>query len=314
MMEVMEWLNYHHLLYFWVVARRGSIAAAGEELRLAAPTIGAQIRKLEVSLGEKLLTRQGRKLVLTDVGKLVMSYADEIFTLGQDLTNAVKERPTGRPLRLTIGIADVLPKWIAYRLIEPAFRLPERVQIVCREDRPERLFAELAVHELDVVLSDAPVGSDVRVKAFSHLLGECGVTFFAKAKLAKAYRRGFPRSLHGAPFLLPTDNTAIRRALELWFESQGIRPTVVGEFDDFALLRIFGEAGEGIIPAPAAIEREMRSRHQFERIGSTDSVRGRFYAISVERKIKHPAVVAICEAGRRNLFGSVPGVTSRNRN
>ncbi len=298
----MEWLNYHHLLYFWTVARRGSITAASTELRLAAPTISAQIKKLEDRLGEKLLERSGRRLVLTDAGHLVMSYAEDIFSLGQELTVAIKEQPTGRPLRLVVGIADVLPKWVAYRLIEPALHLAERVQVICREGRPERLARDLAVHELDVILSDAPMPANVNVKAFSHLLGECGLGFFAKPKLAAVLRRRFPKSLDGAPVLLPSGNTTLRRNLDQWFEVQAVRPAMVGEFDDFALLRTFAEEGFGAFAAPSVLDREMTSKYGFAEFGHTDAVRGRFYAVSVERKLKHPAVVAISEAGRRNLF------------
>jgi LysR family transcriptional regulator, transcriptional activator of nhaA len=298
----MEWLNYHHLLYFWTVARRGSVAAASAELRLAAPTVSAQIKKLEGRLGEKLLQRSGRRLVLTDAGHLVMSYAQEIFSLGQELTSAIKERPTGRPLRLVVGIADVLPKWIAYRLIEPALHLGERVQVVCREGRPERLLLDLAAHDLDVILSDAPMPASLNVRAFSHLLGDCGTSFFAKPKLAALLRRRFPRSLQGAPFLLPSGNTTFRRSLDQWFELQGVRPAWVGEFDDFALLRTFADAGTGAFAAPSVLDHEMKSKYGFGKFGHTDAVRGRFYAISVERKLKHPAVVAISEAGREKLF------------
>lgn len=300
----MEWLNYHHLLYFWMVARRGSITAAAGELRLAAPTISAQIKKLEASLGEKLLQRSGRRLVPTEEGRLVMSYADEIFSLGQELRSAIKDRPTGRPLRLVVGIADVLPKWIAYRLIEPALHLGERVQVICREGRPERLVRDLAVHEMDVILSDAPMPPSLNVKAFSHLLGECGMSFFGKPKLASLLRRRFPRSLHGAPLLLPSASTTLRRSLEQWFERQEVRPAIVGEFDDFALLRTFAEAGMGGFAAPSVLDREMKTHYGLTKFGHTDAVRGRFYAISVERKLRHPAVVAISEAGRERLFAS----------
>lgn len=298
----MEWLNYHHLLYFWTVGRRGSVTAASAQLRLAAPTISAQIKKLEDSLGEKLLERSGRRLVLTEEGRLVMSYADEIFSLGQELRSAIKDRPTGRPLRLVVGIADVLPKWIAYRLIEPALHLGERVQVICREGRPERLLRDLAVHEMDVILSDAPMPPSLNVKAFSHLLGECGISFFAKPELAPVLRRRFPRSLHGAPFLLPSGNTTFRRSLDQWFEEQGVHPAMLGEFDDFALLRTFAEAGMGAFAAPAVLDREMKAGYGLTKFGHTDAVRGRFYAISVERRLRHPAVVAISEAGRQNLF------------
>ncbi len=298
----MEWLNYHHLLYFWVVAREGSVTRAAAELRLGQPTISAQLRALEDSLGEKLFRRVGRNLVLTDVGRDVLRYADEIFSLGRELLDSVKGRPTGRPMRFLVGVCDVVPKIVAYRLLQPALELPEPVRMICREDKSERLLAELALHSFDLVLSDAPIGPTVKIRAFSHLLGECGVTFFGAAKLARAYRRSFPRSLQGAPVLLPTDNTALRRSLDHWFDELGIHPVVRGEFEDSALLKVFGQAGVGIFAVPSVTESEVRERYGVEMIGRVESVRERFYAISGERRLKHPAVIAITEAARSKLF------------
>jgi LysR family transcriptional activator of nhaA len=296
----MEWLNYHHLLYFWTVARTGSIAAASKELRLAPPTISNQIRKLEGSLGEELLRRSGRKLVLTDMGRIAMRYADEIFSLGQEFTSAMKERPTGRPLRFCVGIADVLPKIIAFHLIKPALGLPIPIHLICREDRPEHLLADLAVHEVDVVLSDAPASPSANIRAFNHLLGECGVTFLAPKGFV-SLKKGFPRSLDSAPFLLPLDNTALRRELDEWFHSKNLRPVVVGEFADLALLRVFAEAGLGAFAVPSVMGEQM-FKYGFHKIGSTAEIVIRFYAISVERRVSHPAVAAVCEASRKNLF------------
>lgn len=299
----MEWLNYHHLLYFWTVARTGGVSAASAELRLAQPTISGQLRALEDALGEKLFHRVGRRLELTDVGRMVFRYADEIFTLGRELMDAVRGRPTGRPLRLAVGVADQLAKLITYRLIEPALKLPEPVHVVCREDKPERLLADLALHDLDLVLSDAPIHPSVKVRAFSHLLGECGVTIFGTKDLAAKYRRQFPRSLDGAPCLLPTENTSLRRSLDQWFDQQSLRPSVVSEFEDSALLSSFGERGLGLFPGPTAIEAEIRRQYGVVVVGRLEQVRERFYAISVERRLKHPAVVAISEAARERLFG-----------
>ena len=299
----MEWLNYHHLLYFWVVACHGSVTRAAAELRLAQSTVSTQLRTLEEVLGEKLFARTGRRLVLTDVGRLVFRYADEIFGLGRELLETVKGRPTGQPMRLTVGIADAVPKLIAYRLLGPALTGAEPVRIICREDKPDRLLAQLAVHGLDLVLSDAPIGPTTKVRAFNHLLGECGVTFFAAPALARTCRRGFPRSLGGAPMLLPTDNTALRRSLDDWFESEDIRPRVASEFEDSALLMAFGQAGMGLFPAPSAIERQVRTQYGVVVVGRLDAVCERFYAISGERRLKHPAVVAISEAARQRVFG-----------
>ncbi len=295
----MEWLNYHHLLYFWTVARTGSISAASKELRLAPPTISNQIRKLEESLGEELLRRSGRKLVLTEMGRIAMRYADEIFSLGQEFTSTMRDRPTGRPLRFSVGIVDVLPKTIAYRLIEPALRFPTPVHLVCREDRPDHLLADLAVHDVDVVLSDAPASPAANVRAFNHMVEECGVSFMAPTALGLLKRR-FPRSLEGAPFLLPLDNTALRRDLDEWFHSQNLRPNVVGEFADLALLRVFAEEGLGAFAVASAIEDKMKD-YGFVKIGSTTSIAARFYAITVERQLHHPAVQVICEAAQKKL-------------
>jgi LysR family transcriptional activator of nhaA len=298
-----EWLNYHHLLYFWLAAREGGVSRAAEQLHLAQPTVSAQIRALEVSLGEKLFTRAGRNLALTDLGRVVFRYAEDIFSLGRELLDTIKDRPTGHPLRLTVGVVDVLPKLVAYRLLEPAFSLGLPIRVVCREGKTERLLVELGVHEIDVVLADRPSDPTFKVRAFNHLLGECGVTFLGTEALARARRRGFPRSLDRAPFLLPTENTTLRRSLEQWFEALAIRPTTVSEFDDSALLMVFGQAGLGVFAAPSIIEAEIRRQFHVQRIGQTDDLRERFYAISVERKLKHPAVVAISESARRKLFG-----------
>jgi LysR family transcriptional activator of nhaA len=300
----MEWLNDHHLLYFWLVAREGSLARASAELRLAQSTVSAQVRALEESLGEKLFVKSGRRLVLTEVGRVVYRYAEEIFTLGGELRDAVKGRPVSRPLSLMVGVADVVPKLVARRLLEPALKLGQPVRLVCHEDKPDRLLAELAVHELDVVLSDAPVSPSLNLRAFSHLLGECGVVFLATPELAKRRRRrGFPQLLDGAPVLLPTENTALRRALDQWFHSLSLRPKVVGEFEDSALLEVFGQLGLGIFPAPAVIAKELPRQYQARPVGHTDDVRERFFVITAERRLEHPAVVAISEEARQKMFG-----------
>lgn len=302
----MDWLNYHHLLYFWIVAREGSVTRASEQLYLSQPTISAQIRALENALGEKLFAKSGRNLVLTEIGRVVFRYAEEIFSLGRELTDTLKGRSStrsrNRPVRFLVGIADVLPKLVAYRVLEPALRLTEQVYIICKEGKTERLLAELAVHELDLVLTDAPMNPNIKVKAYNHLLGECGVTIFATPKTAALYKRKFPQSLDGAPFLLPTENTSLRRALDQWFEAQGLKPVAVGEFEDSALLKVFGQTGVGLFAAPSAIEEEIQKQYGVQIVGRLDSIREHFYAISVERKLKHPAVVAISEVARQELF------------
>lgn len=298
----MDWLNYHHLLYFYTVAKEGSIARACETLRLAQPTISGQLRLLEETLGEKLFARSGRGLVMTDVGRTVYRYADEIFGLGRELQDVLTGRPQGRPLRLMVGVADLVPKLIAYRVLRPALEMAQPVRIVCDEDSPERLLAALADHRLDVVLSDSPVVSSMPVKAFNHFLGACGVTLFAAPALAARYRKKFPASLDGAPFLMPMEGTGIRRSLEQWFDALNVHPTAVSEFKDAALMATFGEAGAGIFIAPSAIEREVCSLHNVRVIGRTDAVTERYYAISAERRLKHPAVVTLTEAARELLF------------
>ena len=301
----MEWLNYHHLLYFWVVAKQGSIVRASEELRLAHPTISGQIHRLEDVLGEKLFARRGRNLVLTESGRVAFRYADEIFSLGREFVDTLKGRASGKPLRLVVGIADVLPPSLVRRFLEPAFRLGQPVQVICRADKSVQEFlAELALHSVDVVIADGPAGSGVPVRAFSHPLGECGTTFFAAPKLAAKLRRRFPRSLDAAPFLLPGAPSTVRRTLEHWCEAEGIRPRFVAELDDSALAKEFGEDGLGVFAAPTVIEAETLRRYQVRVVGRSEAVRQQFYAISVERKIKHPAVAAICEAARQDIFAS----------
>lgn len=298
----MEWLNYHHLLYFWTVAKEGSIARASEKLRLTQATISAQISAFERALGEKLFNRVGRRLVLTETGRMAFRYADEIFTLGREFMDTLKGRPTGQPLRFRVGIADVLPKLIAQRLLEPAFQISQPLRVVCHEGKTDSLLAQLILHELDLVLTDSGVDSGIKVKAFNHLLGECGLSIFAAAKLAAKYRHHFPSSLDGAPFLLPTDNTAMRRSLNQWFDHEKIQPVIIGEFEDSALLKVFGQLGKGLFAAPSAIDSEVEEQYGVQLVGRLAHIRERFYAISVERKLKHPAVIAICESAKNQLF------------
>lgn len=297
----MEWLNYHHLLYFWTVAREGTIARASQELRLAQPTISGQIRALEDQLGEKLFQRSGRNLVLTDMGRVVFRYADDIFSIGRELMDTLKDRPTGRPMRFQVGVADEVTKIIAYRLLEPALRLPSPIHIVCRDGAPERLLTDLATHALDLVIADTPVAPTIKVKVFSHALGETPVTVFGTAKLAAPRRKNFPRSLDGAPFLVPTVGKTLRRTLDQYFEQQQIRPRIVAELDDSALLTTFGQGGAGLFVAPTVLEKEVMRQFGVTVVGRLEAVRERYFAISVERRLKHPAVVAISEAANEML-------------
>src|SRR5688572_26132413 len=303
----MNTLNYHHLLYFWTVVREGRISRAAEKLRVSQPTISAQLKLLEESLGERLFQRQGRTLVLTEVGRVVDRYASEIFTAGGELLETLKGRPSGRAPRLAVGVANAVPKLVVYRLLSPAIDGPEPVQISCHEDDPDQLVAQLATHSLDVVISDTPAAPHLRVKVFNHLLGESGTTFFAGRPLARRLAPRFPHSLSGAPMLLPTINTSLRRALEQWFQNEGLRPVVSGEFEDPALLTTFGESGEAVFPAPTAIEDEVLRSHRVAMVGRTSIVRERYYAISVERRLKHAGVAAITNAARTEIFSHKAG-------
>jgi LysR family transcriptional regulator, transcriptional activator of nhaA len=300
--SVIDWLNYHHLLYFWVVAKHGSVNKASTLLRLAPPTISAQIHRLEATIGEKLFVRRGRNLVLTELGVVAARYGDQIFTLGQELVDTMQGRVAG-PRRLVVGVSDVLAKSIVHRILEPAFRPEHNLRVICKESRSAEAFhAELASRTMDVVLSDAPARRDAAVRMFSHALGECGTTWFAAPALARSHRRRFPRSLDGSPLLLPSADSMFRRALDEWFAQQAIRPAVIAELDDVALVGVLGEKGLGVFAAPDVIETEVRRRYRVHIVGRTPRIRQKFFAISVERELKHPGVAAICERARADLF------------
>lgn len=296
----MKWLNYHHLYYFWMVAREGGAARAAEEMMVSQPTVSVQLKELETAIGQRLFNRVGRRLELTDAGRIAFNYANEIFSLGQEMTNALEHQPTARALRLSIGILDVIPKVVVRQLLDPAIRLPQPVRLICREDKADRLLADLAARRTDVVLSDAPIGTAVQVEGFNHLLGESGVSFFANAELAGRLKKGFPKSLNAQPILLPSDHTQVRRSLNHWFDSQRIHPMVMGEFDDSALMFWFGQTGMGVFPAPTIMEATVKRDFGVKLVGRAPDVRERFYAISMEEKIQHPAVVAICDAARKS--------------
>lgn len=307
----MDLLNYHHLRYFWAVAKEGSVAAAAKRLRVTQPTISGQIRALESVLGHRLFERSGRGLALTDAGRLVFRFADDIFEIGSELLDAVRGRsPRGR-LRLNIGIADVLPKLVVYRLLLPVLTMRETPHLMCFEGKPPDLMSRLAAHELDVVLTDTPVSPVV--KAFSHRLGESGLAVFGSLPLARRIRAGFPESLHGAPMVLPTPNTVLRRRLDLWFDRTGIRPDIRGEFEDSALLKVFGQSGIGLFVAPGVIASEVRSQYNVSLIGWIPGVREEFYAVSMERRIKHPAVAMLTDAARQRLLAKEGGDAGTRR-
>ncbi|MBX3192458.1 MAG: transcriptional activator NhaR [Labilithrix sp.] len=298
----MQRLNYSHLLYFWCVAREGGLAPASKALRLTPQTLSGQIRAFESSLGKRLFTKSGRKLVLTDAGRVAFRYADEIFALGQEL-GAALERGTAaaEAVRLDVGLVEALPKMIVERLLEPVLSLTPPVRLSCREGKLQELVGALGAHTLDVVLGDEPLAPGGAVRAFTHLLGECGVTFFASAELASRHRK-FPGALDGAPLLVPAPGTALRRQLDAFFERHRVAPHIVGEFEDSALLKAFGAAGHGIFCVPSTVAREVGAMYDVRAIASTDEVVERFYAFSVERKIKNPAVATISQAARGKLF------------
>lgn len=298
----MPHLNYHHLLYFYVVAREGSIARATTVLDLTQPTISGQLRTLEQALGEKLFERRGRSLVLTETGHVIYRYAEEIFSLGDELMRTLAGQPSSGPLRFAVGISDSLPKLTTHRLLAPALALQAPMRLLLRIGKTDQLLADLSIHALDLVLADTPINPGVKVRAFNHLLGECDVTVFTTAAKAEKYRRDFPRSLHDAPFLLPTQGTALRRSLEQWFEAENIHPAVAAEVEDMALLQVLGQEGLGLFAAPTVVEDEIRRQYRVEPVGRIEAVKERFYAISIDRKLKHPAVLAISKAAKSSLF------------
>lgn len=307
----MDWLNYHHLYYFWTVARLGSVTAAAAELRVAQPTVSGQLRALERSLGERLFVRQGRGLALTETGRTTLRYAEEIFSIGRELQDTLHGRGAGRPQRFAVGITDALPRLLAYQLLTPAVALHDRLQLVVRQDSTDRLLADLATHTVDLVLADTPVPAGSGVRAFAHPLGECGVLVCGSQPLADAHREGFPASLDGAPVLLPGAHSALRRSLDGWFEHRRLRPRVVMECDDSALLKSFGRAGTGLVMIPTVAEDEAVRQYGLCRVGAVDGVRERFYAISLERRLKHPAVRAISAGARGAVFSAATDRESR---
>ncbi len=298
----MEWLNYHHLLYFWMVARTGSVTAASKELGLTPPTVSAQVRQLEESIGEHLFRKRGRRLVLTDMGQVAFRYADEIFSLGREMVETLRGRSTSRAPSLHVGISDLVPKLISHRILEPVLELDPPVRLVCREGKTSALLASLATHDLDVVLADEPTPSNISVRAYNHLLGTSGVTFFAQPKVAKTLSAHFPECLDAHPMLLPIPNTPLRRSLDTWFARHAIAPRIVAEFEDTALLKVFGERGAGVFAGPTAISDAIVEEFGVAPLGATDEVRENFYVITAHRRLQHPAVVALSKRAKTRLF------------
>jgi LysR family transcriptional activator of nhaA len=296
-------LNFHYLRYFWTVAREGGLRKAAERLHVSQPTISAQVKALEEQLGEKLTRRAGRGLALTEAGRRVFDYAEEIFALGDDLVQAVGRPDATRPMRVAIGVTDSLPKLVSHELMRPLFRLEHPVQVVVSEASAAELVVQLAAHRLDLVLADEPAPSSPNLRAFNHRLGDCGVSFLATRTVASRLRGRFPRSLDGAPVLLPTHGTALRRSLDHWLQEEQVAPRVVAEYDDGALMKIAAADGLGVLPIPTAADREAIQRFGLVRLGRTEACRQEYFAISAERHLTHPAVVAITSAARRSVFG-----------
>lgn len=297
-------LNYKHLRYFWVVAKAGGIARAAEQLHLTPQSVSGQLTTLEATLGVQLLRRSGRKVELTEVGRRALRYADEIFGIGDELLEMLRGAPSAPALTFKVGIADVVPKTVAFRLVEPALRMPDAVRLVCREGPLDAMLAELAVHRLDLVIADRPMPPTTSVRGFNHFLGDSAIAVFAAPQLAAGLSGGFPRCLDDAPLLLPGPDVAIRPRLMHWFDEQRVRPRVVAEFDDGALMKAFGRAGAGVFVAPAATADPVCRQYGVQVIGTIDAVREQLYAITTQRRLTHPAVVAISQVAREELFVS----------
>ena len=299
----MDWLNYHHLQYFWTVVREGGITNACKVLNLTQPTISKQIKLLEEQVGEPLFKRVSKRLELTEAGQMAYDYADEIFSLGNEFMESIQSVGTVRPRRLRVGISVVLPKLISHKILSPIVEESGNIHLICEEDRTERLLADLSIQRLDLVLTDAPIAGSVRVKAYNHFLGDCGVTFFAAPQLAKELKGKFPATLDGVKFLALTDSSLSRRSLERWFDSVKVRPRILAEFEDSALMKVFGRDGSGVFAAPTVVAKEICRELGVKALGSTEAVRESFYAITIERKFKHPAVARIAEVARKQVFG-----------
>jgi len=298
----MEWLNFHHLRYFWTVARKGGVRKAAQELHVSQPSISAQLKLLEESFGEKLFQRSGRTLVLTEAGHMVLSYADEIFSVGQELMSAVKQLPGTRALRLNVGMTDSLSKLIAFEILKPAFHFPSPTHIICRQAEIGPLIGSLQTHRLDIVLADEPASSSLKTRVFNHRLGRSGVTFCAVPKIAARLKRDFPRSLNGSAALLPSQNMGMRIALETWFSSQDIRPRLVGEFEDSALMEVAASGALGFTTVHTVVDHAALSHYGLKVIAQVDECGSDFYAITTERRLKHPAAAAITEHAYTHLF------------
>jgi LysR family transcriptional regulator, transcriptional activator of nhaA len=296
-------LNLKHLRYFWSVASHGSIARAAETLFVTPQTISGQLRELETQISAELFRKEGRQLVLTETGRLVFSYADEMFRLGVELQDVLSGRTPGAAITLKVGVAMVVPKLLAYRVLEPVLQIPGPVKLICHEAPLVDLLADLSVHKLDMVLADSPINPALNIRAYNHPLGECGISFFAVPALAEQLRDDFPNSLNGAGMLMPSSGSSLRRTLEQWFQRHQLEPSVVAEFEDRALMKAFGERGTGVFTSPSTVEQDVLDKYGVQVVGRTEEIKESFYIISPERHIKHPAISAITESAKNQLFG-----------
>lgn len=296
------WLNYHHLLYFWTIVREGGVTKAAAKLRLAQPTISAQVRRLEGIIGAKLFERRGRSLALTDVGRIVYRYADDIFPVGQELLETLRGRPSQTVRPLTIGVANAVPKLIVHRLLQPLFDTSTSPFLTCLEDNTEQLIARLAAYEVDMVIADRPAPPHSRVKVFNHLLGSSGTTLFARPDVAARLRRRFPASLTGAAMLMPARSTALRQSLDAWIDRLQLRPAAIAEFEDSALMKAFGRQTGAVFPAPSVIERDVCKLYGVKVAGRAAEVRESYFVLSAERRLSHPSVVALSQRARHDLL------------
>jgi LysR family transcriptional activator of nhaA len=302
----MDWLNYHHLRYFWVVAKEGSLARAAARLHVSQPSISGQIHELEEALGQPLFRRQGRNNVLTDVGQLVFGYANEIFTLGQELVSSVQGRGAGHRLRLHVGVVDSFPKLVTNRILMPVFAMKQPVHVICREGKIEDLLGQLVAHRLDLVLADEPAAGNLKVRTYNHRLGQSALAICAVSALARELKRGFPGSLQEAPALLPASHTRARRSLEQWFNSLGIAPRVLAEFEDLALMKAMAADGKGFLVLPQAALPEAKAHYGFEKVGLAGPCTEEFFVITAERRIRHPAVAEITRQAPALLDSPTP--------
>lgn len=303
----MRWLNYQHFFYFWNAARCGSVTEAASRLRLAQPTVSAQIKAFEEIIGEPLFKREGRNLTLSQTGKIAFRYAEQIFSLGQEFLDIIDGKIERGIRHLKVGVADVVPKSIAFRLIDAVLDPEANCNVVCTEDKTERLLADLAIDGLDLVIADRPIPNTVKIKAFNHFIGESPVTFLATARIAKRLRRGFPGSLNEAALLLPGNESALRLQMDTWFEKKGVTVNALGSFEDRALMKIAARAGRGVIPVPAAVEKEVMSEFSLQLVGRADDLFERFYLISLERRLQNPLVAKILKAGQKGLGKGIGG-------